>query len=91
MTKADLEDYNKRLEKENYALRRILLDVKEVVSYVAELDRQDMFENSDYNRGNNQRTLGYFGHCKRTPSRRTLFTLSELQNPNRRTARVYHH
>ena len=51
MTKTDLEDYNKRLEKENYALRRILLDVKEVVTYVAELDRQDMLETSDYNRG----------------------------------------
>lgn len=51
MTKADLEDYNKRLEKENYVLRRILLEIKEEVSWVAELDGQDMFEDSDYNRG----------------------------------------
>ena len=51
MTKADLEEINKRLERENNALYRILLEMKKEVSWVAGLDKQDMFENSDYNRG----------------------------------------
>lgn len=51
MTKQDLEEINKRLERENNALYRILLEMKKEVSWVAELDKQDMFEDSDYNRG----------------------------------------
>ena len=51
MTKADLEEINKRLERENNALYCILLEMKKEVSWVAGLDKQDMFENSDYNRG----------------------------------------